>query len=123
MRILLRRLAMDKDVSKVEVNINGTTRYLERHTNPKEGRGYEAEDGIGGLQEKTANVSPNSYISHLSVIIDNVSVKAGSVVMGAIVYEGSKVIDNGEFYRYTQKEIETEKEHTRMRNIERLKMA
>ncbi len=93
----LKRMATDNDVSKVLVNIKGSTKEFIRHINE-----YEIGDmKVGALKELNNGhspfIDPTAYTSSLSVIMGNTCIKPGSVVMGNTIYE-NVVVDNKAAY-------------------------
>ncbi|MGI0100759.1 MAG: hypothetical protein ACREBH_03540 [Candidatus Micrarchaeaceae archaeon] len=85
---LLLKLARDPKLRMVAIEVEDkrATRVLQRHMN------LECNDRIGGFVESTAKVSQESYVSCLSIIMDNVVVMDGAVVMGHRVIKGDQCI-------------------------------
>lgn len=95
----LLKLAKNQSVNHVFLNFNGNVIELKRHHNPPELKQFDSDNNPsnlfkGGLVATTANVSPNSYICSEAVILDNVTVRSGSVITSPRVFEGKEVIDN-----------------------------
>lgn len=131
MKHLLLNLAADKTVQRVAVELEdkkaGSVIQKEfiRHINPPNIRGWAGESEIGGLVETTAGtwVPEDAYVSSISVIMDNVVVRNGSVVTGSTVHEGNKVIDNRAFYEDAARERveaqQREREREALRELQR----